>query len=157
MTTKQFNENLKKKIFEKIQNDLFPKVHGPSLLVKIFFLHLLATAFVLAICPQFGFGLFKNGHFGLSALFMHVSMEFCHLACGFLLSSTSLLTLLLSLKLTEKEWLLENKWAFHAVLFLLTASFFWMFSPQIFLFDLVIWGAGALSAELAFFPMLRTA
>lgn len=134
----------KKQIFNKIKSDLFPAVTFQKISFKILSLHLVACLFVLSICPQFGFGVFKNGHYGLTTLFMSVSHEFCMFACGVLLTTTSLTLIWSQLKMTEKEWILNHSLTSNSLLLLVTSSFFWMFSPDIILIDFCIWLAGSI-------------
>lgn len=136
----------KKQILQKIRTDLFPIVSPPQLVLKITTLHLLVTLFVLAICPQFGFGLLKNGHYGLTSIFMMVSHEFCQLMCGLFLTISSSLTIWYNLKITEKEWLKQNTFVSISLLFAITSGFFWMSAPQIHIMDFMIWTAGSLIA-----------
>ncbi len=140
--------NSQNKILLKIQSDLFPEVIPSRLISKIFGIHVLASLFVLAICPQFGLGLFSgvlgNGHYGLTGLFMSVSHEFCQLMCGLFLTSISAYSIYKSLKITEYEWLLQNKFILIGLLFSVTSSFFWMSAPQMHLIDFILWSAGSL-------------
>lgn len=132
------------KILSKIQSDLFPDVKPSKLVAKIFGIHILASLFVLAICPQFGFGLFGIGHYGLTSLFMSVSHEFCQLMCGLFLTSVSAISIYKSLKITEYEWLLQNKFILIGLLFSMTSSFFWMSSPHMHFIDFILWATGSL-------------
>lgn len=138
----------KTSVLQKIQSDLFPEVTPSRLISKIFGIHVLASLFVLAICPQFGFGLFSgvlgNGHYGLTGLFMSVSHEFCQLMCGLFLTSISAFSIYTSLKITEYEWLLQNKFILIGLLFSVTSSFFWMSAPQMHLIDFILWSTGSL-------------
>lgn len=136
--------NSQNKILLKIQNDLFPEVKPLTLVTKIFGIHLLASLFVLAICPQFGFGLFGTGHYGLTSLFMSVSHEFCQLMCGLFLTSISAISIYKSLKITEYEWLIQNKFILIGLLFSVTSSFFWMSAPQMHWIDFILWATGSL-------------
>lgn len=147
---KNLNDSLqlctKNKIFQNIKKDLFPEVNPFKLLPRLLAIHMLATAFVMAICPQFGLGLFSNGHSGLTTLFMQVSHEFCQLACGAFLTSISALAIWLPLKITEKEWLFANKFIFLGIIFSVTSGFFWMQAPDIHLIEFSLWIAGSLAA-----------
>lgn len=136
----------KNKIFQKIKQDIFPEVNPYRFLPRLFFIHLAATAFVMAICPQFGLGLFKLGHYGLTELFMQVSHEFCQMACGVFLTLVSLSAIWFPLKVTEKEWLYANKFIFAGILLSITSGFFWMSAPDIHLYEFALWTAGSLAA-----------
>lgn len=138
----------KEKILQKMKNEIFPDVSFTGLMTKILFLHLVATLVVLTICPQFGFGLIRTGHFGLTRAFMSVSQDFCMFACGAFLTTISGFIIWSNLKYTEKEFLLKHKVAFNSVLLILTSSFFWMFSPEIILLDFCIWLAGTLTISI---------
>lgn len=132
------------KILKRIKMDLFPEVSFQKISFKILSLHLVACLFVLSICPQFGFGVFKNGHYGLTTLFMSVSHEFCMFACGILLTMISSALIWSQLKITEKEWILNHQLALNGLILIMTSSFFWMFAPEIILFDFFIWAAGSI-------------
>ena len=140
--------NSQNKILLKIQNDLFPEVKPSRLVTKIFGIHILASLFVLTICPQFGLGLlsglFGSSHYGLTRLFMSVSHEFCQLMCGLFLTSISAVSIYKSLKITEYEWLLQNKFILIGLLFSVTSSFFWMSAPQMHWIDFTLWATGSL-------------
>lgn len=140
--------NSQNKILAKIQSDLFPEVKPSQLVTKIFGIHILASLFVLAICPQFGLGLFNNlfgsGHYGLTSLFMSVSHEFCQLMCGLFLTSISAVSIYKSLKITEYEWLIQNKFILIGLLFSVTSSFFWMSAPEMHWIDFILWSTGSL-------------
>jgi len=138
----------KQKVLKLLKNELFPEVSPLHLSIKVLLLHLISSFFVLLICPQFGFGILKNGHYGLTNLFMSVSHEFCMFACGALLTLSSSITIWSQLKITEKEYLLDNKWALNALLLVITSSFFWMFAPEIIIIDYAIWIAGTLCVSL---------
>lgn len=144
-----FDLSTKNKILQNIKKDLFPEVNPFKFLPRLLVIHMLATAFVMAICPQFGLGLFSNGHYGLTGLFMQVSHEFCQLACGAFLTSVSALAIWLPLKITEKEWLFANKFIFLGIIFSVTSGFFWMQAPDIHLIEFVLWIAGSLVALAA--------
>jgi len=144
------------KVLNKIKLDLFPEVSFQKISFKILSLHLVACLFVLSICPQFGFGVFKNGHYGLTTLFMSVSHEFCMFACGVLLTTTSLTLIWSQLKITEKEWILNHRIASNGLLLLVTSSFFWMFSPEIILIDFSIWLAGSMFISVTASELLPT-
>ncbi len=135
-------------ILNKIQTDLFPHVIPSQLVAKIFGIHILASLFVLAVCPQFGLGLFSgvlgSGHYGLTGLFMSVSHEFCQLMCGLFLTSISAFSIYKSLKITEYEWLLQHKFILIGLLFSVTSSFFWMSAPQMHWIDFTLWATGSL-------------
>lgn len=153
--------NTQNKILLKIQSDLFPEVTPSRLISKIFGIHFLASLFVLAICPQFGLGLLSgvlgSGHYGLTGLFMSVSHEFCQLMCGLFLTSISAFSIYKSLKITEYEWLLQNKFILIGLLFSVTSSFFWMSAPQMHLIDFILWSTGSLivmSKPLFYSPSL---
>ena len=138
----------KTSVLQKIQSDLFPEVTPSRLIGKILGIHFLASLFVLAVCPQFGLGLFSgvlgSGHYGLTGLFMSVSHEFCQLMCGLFLASVSAFSIYKSLKITEYEWLLQNKFILIGLLFSVTSSFFWMNAPQMHLIDFILWSTGSL-------------
>ena len=134
----------KNQILSKLKNDLFPVVQPSKLILKIASLHLASTALVMTFCPQFGLGLFKNGHYGLTSLFMMVSHEFCQFMCGLTLFSVSLLAIYNSLKITELEWIMSQKTILAGLAIALTGSFFWMLAPHINLLFLSLWAAGAL-------------
>lgn len=134
----------KNQILSKLKDDLFPVVHPSLLILKIASIHLTATALVMTFCPQFGLGLFKNGHYGLTSLFMMVSHEFCQFMCGLTLFSVSLLAIYKNLKITELEWIMTQKSTLAGLAVALTGSFFWMLAPHINLLFLSLWVAGAL-------------
>lgn len=145
----------KKTIFNKIKNELFPEVHPLSLILKVALIHLLATAVVMSFCPQFGLGLFKNGHYGLTSVFMMVSHEFCQFMCGLTLFSVSVLSIYKNLKITEREWILSQKNLVSGLALALTGSFFWMLAPHINVLFLVLWVAGALLPLFASFHFAK--
>lgn len=134
----------KKPILNKIKKDLFPEVHPSGLILKVAFIHLLSTAFVMSFCPQFGLGLFKNGHYGLTSIFMMVSHEFCQFMCGLTLFSVSVFSIHKNLKITEREWIFSQKNLLSGLALTLTGSFFWMLAPHINILFLLLWVAGAL-------------
>lgn len=138
-----FQLKTKNKIFQNLKQDLFPEVDPFKFLPRLFFIHILATAFVMAVCPQFGLGLFSQGHYGLTAVFMQVSHEFCQLACGAFLTLVSFSVIWFPLKVTEKEWLLSNKYIFSGILLSITSGFFWMQAPEIHLVEFALWIAGS--------------
>lgn len=140
----------KNKILNNLKQDLFPEVDPIKFLPRLFLIHALATAFVMTICPQFGLGLFKNGHYGLTHLFMLISPEFCQMACGMFLTLTSALSIWLPLKITEKEWLLEHKYIFTGIIISITSGFFWMQAPEIHLLEFALWVCGSLVVLLGF-------
>lgn len=139
-----FNLKTKNKILQNIKQDLFPAVNPVSFLPRLFFIHVAATAFVMAVCPQFGLGLFSMGHYGLTNLFMQVSHEFCQAACGAFLTLTSGLAIWLPLKVTEKEWLFSHKYIFAGILLSITSGFFWMAAPDIHLLEFALWVIGSI-------------
>jgi hypothetical protein len=139
----------KRKILQNIKENLFPEVNPYQLLLRLLFIHVLATAFVMAICPQFGLGLFSNGHYGLTGLFMKVSHEFCQMACGAFLTFTSGLSIWLSLKITEREWLFQHKFISIGLLLSLTSAFFWMQAPDVHLLEMALWICGSIIAITA--------
>lgn len=144
----------KNQILSKLKEDLFPMVYPPKLIFKIALIHLTSTALVMTFCPQFGLGLFQNGHYGLTSLFMMVSHEFCQFMCGLTLFSVSLLVVYKSLKVTELEWILSQKILASGLALTLTGSFFWMLAPHINLLFLSLWVAGALlPLSFSFFKM----
>lgn len=140
-----FDLKTKNKILQNIKTDLFPEVNPVKLLSRLLLMHIIATMFVLAICPQFGLGLFSNGHYGLTGLFMQVSHEFCQAACGAFLTLTSGLAIWLPLKITEKEWLFSHKYIFAGIVLSVTSGFFWMQAPEIHLLEFSIWIIGSLT------------
>lgn len=139
-----FDLKAKNKILQNLKQDLFPVVNPFKFLPRLFLIHLCATAFVMAICPQFGLGLFSQGHYGLTALFMQVSHEFCQLACGAFLTLVSFSAIWFPLKVTEKEWLLSHKYVFGGILLSITSGFFWMKAPDIHLLEFALWISGVL-------------
>lgn len=145
-----------KKILENIHNQLFPKVIAYQLILKLAFIQFIGFLFVLSICPQFGFGIFKNGHYGLTSLFMKVSDEFCQIMCGITLFSVSFLALKFNLKITEIEWLRKNKVLMTALVVSLMSQFFWMFAPEIYLEQFILWLIGALVSYIIFFELKHT-
>jgi len=151
MEPKNSDSNSVKNVWTKIQSDLFPVVNPLQLIGKITLIHLGLLSLILTVCPQFGFGLFKNGHYGLTSIFMQVSHEFCQLACGVLLFGSTAFALHLNLKITEKEWLVRNQMAFISLSLFLTSSLFWMIAPDIYLFSYVIWAAGGAASLWAYF------
>lgn len=132
-----------RQIFEKIKSDLFPEVVPSKVIFKILYTHLFSTLLVMSFCPQFGLGLFANGHYGLSSLFMLVSHDFCQLMCGLTLFSFSLFFIQFNLKITEREWVFSQKYFLGSLILLITGSFFWMWAPHINFYYLMLWGAGA--------------
>lgn len=139
-----FDSKTKNKILQNIKQDLFPEVNPFKFLPRLFLIHALVTAFVMAICPQFGLGLFRLGHYGLTSLFMQVSHEFCQLACGAFLTLMSASAIWLPLKVTEKEWLFSHKYIFAGILLSITSGFFWMSAPDIHLMEFALWITGSL-------------
>lgn len=140
-----FDFKTKNKILQNLKQGIFPEVNPFKFLPRLFFIHALATAFVMAVCPQFGLGLFSNGHYGLTTLFMSVSHEFCQMACGAFLTLISFSAIWFPLKVTEKEWLLSNKYIFAGILLSITSGFFWMRAPEIHLVEFALWAAGSLA------------
>lgn len=151
-----FDLSTKNKILQNIKKDLFPEVNPIKLITRLFTVHILATAFVMAVCPQFGLGLFSNGHYGLTGLFMQVSHEFCQAACGAFLTLTSALAIWLPLKITEKEWLYNHKYIFAGIMLSVTSGFFWMRAPEIYLLEFSLWAVGSL-AVLATATQMKSA
>ncbi|AZZ36585.1 hypothetical protein CIK05_07210 [Bdellovibrio sp. qaytius] len=139
-----FDLKTKNKILQNIKQDIFPEVNPMTFLPRLLLIHMLATAFVMAICPQFGLGLFSNGHYGLTTLFMQVSHEFCQAACGAFLTLTSGLAIWLPLKITQKEWLYSHKYIFAGIMLSVTSGFFWMRAPDIHLLEFSLWVVGSL-------------
>lgn len=135
----------KNKVLQNIKNDIFPEVKPFSFLPRLLLIHVFVTAAVMAICPQFGLGLFREGHYGLTGLFMQVSHEFCQLACGAFLTLASFSAIWFPLKITEKEWLMSNKYIFAGILLSITSGFFWMQAPDIHLVEFALWCAGSLA------------
>lgn len=133
------------KILKNIKKDLFPEVDPFKFLPRLFLIHLFATAFVMAICPQFGLGLLTNGHYGLTHMFMQISVEFCHIACGAFLTLTSAAAIWLPLKITEKEWLMKNKVIFSGIILSVTSGYFWMQAPEIHIMEFSLWISGCLA------------
>lgn len=136
--------NSQQQILTRIKGDLFPEVHPSQFILKVLFFHGLSTALVMSFCPQFGLGLFKNGHYGLTSIFMQVSHEFCQMMCGLTLFSLSFFMIFLNLKMTEKEWLQEHKIFTFSIILLLTSSAFWMWAPEMSVMNLILWCVGAL-------------
>lgn len=137
----------KNKIWKNIETELFPEVEPFQVIGKIFLLHILSTLIVLGFCPQFGFSFLEL--LGLSQLidithyFMIVSHSFCQVACGltlFLFSSTVIYT---QLKLTEKEWLKNQKYIVFFLLISLTGGFFVAVAPDITFTNMVLWVLGS--------------
>lgn len=144
-----FDLSTKNKILQNLKKDLFPEVYPLSFLPRLLMVHILATAFVVAICPQFGLGLLANGHYGLTGLFMQVSHEFCQFACGAFLTLASGLALWLPLKITEKEWLYSHKFISAGIALSLTSAFFWMQAPEIHLLEFSLWIVGSLAVMVS--------
>lgn len=140
-----FDLKTKNKILQNIKQDIFPEVIPFQFLPRLFLIHVFATAFAMAICPQFGLGLFRQGHYGLTGLFMQVSHEFCQMACGAFLTLVSFSAIWFPLKVTEKEWLLSNKYISAGILLSITSGFFWMQAPDIHLFELALWIVGSIA------------
>lgn len=140
-----FDLKTKNKILQNLKQDIFPEVNPFKFLPRLFLIHVLATAFVMAVCPQFGLGLFSQGHYGLTHLFMQVSHEFCQTACGAFLTLVSFSAIWFPLKVTEKEWLLSNKYIFAGILLSITSGFFWMQAPDIHLLEFALWITGSLA------------
>ena len=151
MELKNSDSNSQKIVWTKIESDLFPVVDPFRLIGKISFIQMSMLILILSICPQFGLGIFKNGHYGLTSLFMLISHEFCQLACGGLLFTSTLLALHFNLKITEIEWLQKNKMVFSFMALALTSTLFWMFAPEIYLLTYIIWAAGAVLSQWAYF------
>lgn len=141
-----FDFNTKNKILQNLKRDIFPEVNPFKFLPRLFFIHAAATAFVMAFCPQFGLGLFSQGHYGLTSLFMQVSHEFCQVACGAFLTLVSFSAIWFPLKVTEKEWLMSHKYIFAGILLSITSGFFWMQAPDIHLAEFALWIVGSLAA-----------
>lgn len=139
------NFKSKNKILQNLKQDIFPEVNPFIFLPRLFLIHVLATAFVMAICPQFGLGLFSQGHYGLTHLFMQVSHEFCQIACGAFLTLVSFSVIWFPLKVTEKEWLMSHKYISAGILLSITSGFFWMQAPDIHLLEFALWVAGSLA------------
>ena len=140
-----FDSKTKNKILQNLKENIFPEVNPFKFLQRLFFIHALATAFVMTVCPQFGLGLFNNGHYGLTTLFMGVSHEFCQMACGAFLTLTSFSAIWFPLRVTDKEWLMSNKYIFAGILLSITSGFFWMRAPDIHLVEFALWVVGSLA------------
>lgn len=141
---RDFQLKTKNKILQNLKQDIFPEVNPFKFLPRLFLIHTLATAFVMAFCPQFGLGLFSHGHYGLTSLFMQVSHEFCQMACGAFLTIVSFSAIWFPLKVTEKEWLFSHKYILAGILLSITSCFFWMQAPDIHLFEFALWVVGSL-------------
>lgn len=141
-----FDLSTKNKILQSIKQDIFPDVNPFKFLPRLFLIHVLATAVVMTFCPQFGLGFFAQGHYGLTALFMQVSHEFCQLACGAFLTLASFSAIWFPLKVTEREWLFAHKYVFAGILLSITSGFFWMQAPDIHLTEFALWIAGCFVA-----------
>ncbi len=139
-------------VFSKIQKDLFPEPQPLKIILKVATVHLFTTLFILTFCPQFGLGTFKDGHYGLTRVFMSVSHEFCQIACGAFLFFTSGSAILWglftesnpwALKITEREWFFSQKYLMASLILVLTGSFFVMQAPDMTILNLVLWTIGA--------------
>ncbi len=139
----------KNKVWKNIKLELFPDVEPLRTVMKIFVLHIISVFIVLSFCPQFGFGLFHllglPQPFDVTYYFMLVSHSFCQIACGLVLFVFSSTVVYTQLKMTEKEWLLNQKALFYTLLVSLTGSLFVVVAPDITLLNVVLWTIGALT------------
>lgn len=137
----------KNKIWNNIEDNLFPKVDPLKVITKVFSTHLVVTFAVLLVCPQFGFSFWS--FIDLSAYFMRVSHEFCQIACGATLFLSSSLVIYNRLKMTEREWLWKQKFLVYSLLIVFTGSFFVATAPDITVSNLVLWTAGSTAGLFA--------
>lgn len=132
-------------ILSKVKTDLEPS--HQQVLVKLGFLHMLASLATLSVCPQFGIRLAGEG-MGAMQWFMSLGTWGCAAACGTLFISSSLL--LASIVLSRAEWraIRSNSILTLTALVLPSLGFFKIMEGEFFLEFSVAWLLGALISGL---------
>ncbi len=133
-------QRLREGLLQKVARQLNPS----SLEVGAWLLgvHLVASAISLSICEQFGLRFLGQGH-GLMALFMHLGMVGCFVACGaFYLSGTILMSWLV---LSRPQWrrIHQHYGAYFLGLALASLVLFLVLQGQVDLILATAWLIGA--------------
>jgi hypothetical protein len=132
--------NLDQKILETVKGKIIPST--PSLILKIFILHLTAAIISLSLCPQFGIKLF-NFDINLMSSFMIFGMTLCHFFCGAFFSTLSTIIIWLGLSQDERHFIKFHKSWILALILLSSIGFFAIMRIDLFLEFSLIWILGA--------------
>lgn len=99
------SSTLSKKVQEQIQSDM--KFSPVAVIAKLSFFHVIATALILYVCPQFGVS-WGASSFSLMTFFMKFGHEVCAALCGVTLVGGTFLLTALMLKPQESFWLKQQ-------------------------------------------------
>lgn len=133
--------HLSESIFNMVASDLNPQLS--KIYSKFLFVHLLASAISLSICPQFGFRLFGEGH-GLMKYFMNFGTYGCYVACGSFFIGVSYALMGVVLSKAEFLRIYRNRFALTTSIVLISLGFFFMSGTDVLLGIAVSWVVGAL-------------
>lgn len=134
------------KVLAHVRHELNPSL--VSVLMRLMFVHFLASFATLSVCPQFGFRLFGEG-MGISHWFMSFGEYGCLVACGSFFTGTSLALASVVLGMPHLRKIREHRWLGASLLILFSLSFFWMMNAEFILGLTVAWLLGALLGSVA--------
>jgi hypothetical protein len=138
-------KHLGEAILSRVRAELHPS--ALKVFAKLSSIHFFVAALTLAICPQFGFQIFGEGH-GLMGYFMKFGHYGCMIACGSFFLGSSLLVATLLLKRGEVDVVRRNRFTQLTSLALLSLGFFIMFDPQILGMYALFWLMGSVAGAL---------
>ncbi len=133
-----------KSITEKIHADIHERLK-PNLgllITKLFATHAVTAVITLAVCPQFGFKIFKLP-VNLMNSFMFMGMPACYFLCGLFFTATSVTVASFILGRDEIRALKFHKALSAAALILGSIGFFSIMNPNLFLEFSLLWLLGA--------------
>lgn len=99
------SHELSKRVLWQIHQEL--KFSPTLVLAKLGFVHMLASAFILYICPQFGVS-WGRASISLTDFFMRFGHEACAALCGMTLVGGTFLLVAIALKPQESFWLKQQ-------------------------------------------------
>jgi hypothetical protein len=139
------SQAVSEKILNKVSKDLDPALS--QILFKVFFVYLVAGAFTLLFCPQFGINL--TGGMGLMSLFMRLGEGPCMLACGgFFMASGSMFAVLV-LRPEDLRKLRKAEWIWVPLLSLVLMSSLVCLGGEFLLSVALFWLAGSVVGGIA--------
>lgn len=136
----EINKNIEEALLKKIHNELKPS--HKSLLLKVFFIHMLSAVITLSFCSQLGIKLF-NIPFDLMKHLMIFGASYCDLFCAIFFTSTSFTLISLILKHDEIRFIKFNKTLFISFIILTTIGLFGIMNPEFFINFSILWLIGA--------------
>lgn len=138
-------KHLNETVLARVKIDLHPS--ALKVFAKLSSIHFFVAALTLAICPQFGFRLFGEGH-GLMGYFMNFGHYGCMIACGSFFLGSSLLVAAFILKPEELRTVHRNRFTQLTSLALLSLGFFIMLDKQILTLYALLWLLGSIGGAL---------